>query len=235
MTFSEVESPVVRPGAAGTRVILADSDGLTRELIRLVLARRGVDVACEATRLDDLVSLCKEQEPDVIVTSVWLEDGSIEDALDDLVATGCKVIVLSDDPSPQRLKGVLSAGAAGYLLHDCSPERVVEAVLSVAAGGVALHPSAMASILDDWRELRLGRDGRRPNGPMLTTREAEILGAMAEGLPTKAIARQLGVAVKTVENHKTRIFHKLGARSQAHAVSLAIGQEILRNHREMGR
>ena len=51
--------------------------------------------------------------------------------------------------------------------------------------------------------------------------------AMAEGMATKTIARHLGVAIKTVENHKIRIFDKLGVRTQAHAVSVAIGHGLL--------
>ncbi len=44
---------------------------------------------------------------------------------------------------------------------------------------------------------------------------------MAEGLAAKAIASRLGVALKTVENHKIRVFNKMGVRTQAQAVSVA--------------
>jgi len=50
---------------------------------------------------------------------------------------------------------------------------------------------------------------------------------MAEGLPAKAIAKRLGVALKTVESHKIRLFDKLGARTQAHAVSIAMGYGLV--------
>ncbi len=53
----------------------------------------------------------------------------------------------------------------------------------------------------------------------LTLREMEVLNAMADGLSTKATARLLGVAVKTVENHKTRVFAKLGVHSQAQLIA----------------
>ncbi len=71
-------------------------------------------------------------------------------------------------------------------------------------------------------------EGRRRNadehlGAELTSRELEVLGAMTDGLSTKAVAHHLGIAVKTVENHKTRIFDKLGVHSQAQAVAMAIG------------
>ena len=46
-----------------------------------------------------------------------------------------------------------------------------------------------------------------------------MLNAMADGLSTKAAARLLGIAVKTVESHRTRVFAKLGVRSQAQLVA----------------
>ena len=54
-----------------------------------------------------------------------------------------------------------------------------------------------------------------------------MLVAMTDGLPAKSIARRLDMAVKTVENHKIRIYDKLGVRTQAHAVSLAISQGLV--------
>src|SRR5436305_1144934 len=72
-------------------------------------------------------------------------------------------------------------------------------------------------------------DGDANGGPRsnLTPRELDVLEAMSDGLATKAIASRLGVATKTVENHKVRIFDKLGVRTQAQAVSLAIGHGLL--------
>ena len=57
---------------------------------------------------------------------------------------------------------------------------------------------------------------------------------MTEGLATKTIARRLGVASKTIENHKIRIFQKLGVRSQAQAVSVAIGHGLVGGHDRNG-
>ena len=50
-----------------------------------------------------------------------------------------------------------------------------------------------------------------------------MLGAISDGLSTKAVAHHLGIAVKTVEHHKSRIFDKLGVRTQAEAVAVALG------------
>ncbi|MFB3739255.1 MAG: LuxR family transcriptional regulator [Candidatus Velamenicoccus archaeovorus] len=55
----------------------------------------------------------------------------------------------------------------------------------------------------------------------LTARERQVLSLVAKGLPGKQVARLLGISVKTVEQHKTRIFGKLGVQSQAAAVAVA--------------
>ena len=77
-----------------------------------------------------------------------------------------------------------------------------------AAGASALHPLITDTILKQWRRLRQAgavMTGVSPRSS-LTPRELDVLAAMPDGLATKAIATKLGVALKTVENHKIHIF-----------------------------
>jgi DNA-binding NarL/FixJ family response regulator len=211
-----------------TRIAVGDRNLLLRDLLRLVCERYGIQVVGQVSSATELVEVCLRQNVDAAVTDVTLADGELEPRLEALLATGTRVLVLCDDPSPERLTSLLALGVSGYLLHDSSPEQVAEATLAVASGAAALHPLAARTILEQWRRLRsrpLSLYDRARAVP--TPREQEVLTAMADGLPTKAIARRLGVSVKTVENHKTRLFDKLGVRTQAHAVSLAIGHGLL--------
>ena len=211
-----------------TTVALADRSALVRNMVDAVCLRYGVRVVGEATTGWQLLALCQTRRPDVVVADSDLGDGPIEGCLDGVLATGAKVVILCDDASPERLTCLLERGASGYLLHDSSPAHVGEGVLAVAAGAAALHPTITDTILKQWRRLRqtgpvVGVSSRAT----LTPREIDVLSAMADGLATKAIATKLGVALKTVENHKIRIFDKLGVRTQAEAVSLAIGHSLL--------
>lgn len=54
-------------------------------------------------------------------------------------------------------------------------------------------------------------------GP-LTVRERELLDLIARGLDNQALAKQLGLSSKTVRNHITHIFDKLGVRTRAEAI-----------------
>jgi DNA-binding NarL/FixJ family response regulator len=215
---------------SSARVLIADPNALVRSLLRVALLRGDLTVVAETGTLAELLELCATEQPDVVVTNSDYDDGAIDRHVVGLVDDGGRVVVLTRDPSPERLTALLAAGVSGYLLREVDPDAVADAVRAVARGDIALHPVAASTVVDQWRRMRNSVATGTAAGNhrlALTPREVDVLTAMADGLSTKAIARRLGVAVKTVENHKTRVFDKLGVRTQAHAVATAIGQGLL--------
>lgn len=75
-----------------------------------------------------------------------------------------------------------------------------------------------------------GADVGRPSTSRLTRREREVLGLVARGLAAKQVAKQLGISVKTVERHKTKLFAKLGVPNQTSAVRLAMAESFGGGH-----
>jgi DNA-binding NarL/FixJ family response regulator len=212
------------------RLVTAHRSAFIRDVLRISGVSRRIFVVGEARCAAELVAVCRSELPDVVYAQDRFDDGSeIESALVLVLAAGARVIVVCDDPSPERLTRILTLGAHGFLRHDTSPEQVLNAVESVAAGAAVLGPAATATILEQWRRLRQPKRSIANGGvtPALTPRELDVLAAMSDGLAAKSIARSLGMATKTVENHKIRIYDKLGVRTQAHAVSLAISQGLL--------
>jgi DNA-binding NarL/FixJ family response regulator len=222
-------------GPRQIRVVVADRSLLLRSVLRRAAAGHDVRVVAETSSAAELVELCRRLRPQVTVSDLELDDARLEPHLPAILATGCRVLALCDVRAPDRLVAVLAGGASGYLLHDASPRQVVEGVIAVADGAAAIDPVVADTILQQWRSLR-SRAGGIPAArrPLLTPREQDVLRAMVDGLPAKAIARRLGVTAKTVENHKIRIFDKLGVRTQAQAVSLVIGQGLLTPARGVG-
>lgn len=209
------------------RVLVAEQDVLVRDILREAFGRAGIDVVAEVDTADALRRLSAALRPAVVVMSDRLDGEPVDCAVADVLTAGAKIVVLSADPSPDRLAALLADGVSGYLLHDADPEEVVAAVLAVARGAAALNPTAAAMILSQWRRLRSQPGaGERRISP-LTPREHDVLAALVDGLPTKGIALRLSMATKTVENHKIRIFDKLGVRTQAHAVSVAISAGLV--------
>lgn len=209
---------------AGPRVVLADGDLLVRDILRAACARRGVEIVGEADEAVDLRRCVMRRSPDIVVLGDEVGGTAVDEAVGELLEYGTKVIVVSGDPSPNQVTRLMGMGASGFLMHDASPDEVASAVLAVGRGAAVLNPTATLTILSQWRRLRAKPPARGRRGVhALTPRESDVLTAMTEGLSTKAIATRLTMATKTVENHKIRIFDKLGVRTQAQAVTVAIG------------
>ena len=205
------------------RVVIAHDDELVLDVLALACARRAVDVVGVARSYRELLTQCAECSPAVAVGADRMDGAAVEDVIERVAALDVAMIVLSDDPSPDRLGQLLARDVCGYLSYDAGPDEVVTAICAVARGEMALNPAVLTPILKQWRRLRaqpIQFPARRRMA--LTPRELDILAAMVDGLAAKAIAARLGVALKTVENHKIRIFEKLGVRSQAHAVTVAM-------------
>lgn len=207
------------------RVVIGERNQLVREFLSRACSERGMQVVAEVSTVAESLVAASQHGPHVIVLSDPLAGCPVADAVKQIVYQGAKVVVFSDNPSPEQVISVLERGASSYLTYDSRPQDIADAVLSVAGGGVVLHASVASVVLDQWR--RLTSTSALPHTSSLTPREREVLVALAEGLATKAIAHRLGVAMKTVESYKVRLFDKLGARTQAHAVSIAIGQHLV--------
>ncbi len=156
--------------------------------------------------------------PSVVVAGDLLADGAIDHFLPDLVRGGTRVLLLADDLPGERVLSLVGRGLSGACSTGSALVEVADAVLAVAVGGIVLHPALVAGIVTQWRS-GWRRGGQTGPEQKLTLREMEVLNAMADGLSTKAVARLLGITLKTVENHKTRVFAKLGLHSQAQLVA----------------
>lgn len=209
--------------ATTPRVVIAHDDELVLDVLGPTCARNGIEVLETVGDYQELLSRCGARPLDVAVVADRIRGMPVEEVLDQVAALDVRIIVLSVDPSPDRLSQLLARDVCGLLSHDVGPDEVVGAIYAVARGEMALNPSVITVILHQWRRLRAQpiQFGARRR-PVLTPRELDILAAMADGLAAKAIASRLGVALKTVENHKIRVFEKLGVRSQAHAVTVAM-------------
>ena len=206
------------------RAVVADRNRLVREVVERELRANNMDVLAGVSGAEELSRAVSDGRPDVVLVSDPLSGEAIDNVIMATVEAGAHVIVLGDNPSDERIVAGLERGASGYLTHEAPPAVIAQSVHSVSQGGAALHGRAARLVLAQWRG---SRSVPNHNGVSLTPREKEVLAGLVEGLPAKAIARRLGVRLKTVESHKIRLFDKLGVRNQAHAVSVAIGQGLI--------
>ncbi|MGW0580734.1 response regulator [Streptomyces sp. NPDC002920] len=207
------------------RVLLADDDPLLRTGVAVVLEAAGIDVVGEAGDGVRAVGLCRELAPDVVLMDVRMPGCDGIEATARIVDAGLttRVLVLTTFPDDAYVWRALRAGAHGFLLKRAEPERLVDAVRTVAAGHTLLDPLVTRPLVD-----RLVTDDRTPRPApddprlrRLTSREAQILRLVAEGLSNAELADLLGIAESTVKTHVKRILHKIDARDRAGAVVIA--------------
>jgi DNA-binding NarL/FixJ family response regulator len=214
------------------KVLVADPSPLLREVLSASFVESTCDdVECVSAveSLTELRAACQRLRPHIVLSACSFADGDLLDALSELLATGARVLIVYTSTSTEAVSALLFAGASGCLsVDDCAPPDVVAAIRTVAAGHAALHPAAAAAVLQQWRMMRSSPDGlpSRSQPPTLTRREVDVLHALARGLPTKTIARELSLSPKTVESHISRLLTKLGARNRAQAISVARAQGL---------
>jgi NarL family two-component system response regulator LiaR len=136
------------------------------------------------------------------------------------VAPDTRAIVLSSFIDDDKLFPAVRAGAAGYLLKDVQPQDLVSAIRTVNAGGSLLHPVVAARLMEELA-------GSAPL-EQLTAREREVLGLIGRGLANKLIARELGIAEKTVKAHVSSVLAKLGLTDRTQAALFAVREGLVR-------
>ena len=209
--------------AEPVRVVLVDDHPVVRAGLRALLEGRPDDVVVvgEAVDAASAGSTVLATRPDVVLMDLNLGagPGGIE-AIRELAAAPNppRVLVLTTYQTEADVLAALDAGASGYLLKDAPPDELFRAVRATARGETVLSPAVAAMMV---------RRASSP-GPVMTEREVEVLGLLAEGLGNKEMARRLLVSEATVKSHLTHVYAKLGVDSRAGAVAKAIEQRIIR-------
>ena len=135
-----------------------------------------------------------------------------------------RVLILSMYDSEQYLFEALKAGASGYVLKSDADQDLVEACRQTMRGESFLYPSAITFLVRDY--LKRGRPDD-VQFEILTPRELQVLKLIAEARPSKEIAKELVISVKTVERHRQNMLTKLGMSDRVELTRYAIRRGLI--------
>ncbi len=196
------------------RVMLVDDHPVVRSGLATLLDSLG-DISVVAAVGDgrEAVERYRDLEPDVVLMDLSMP------GLDGVDATAeirrehpeARIVVLTSFGERRRIAAALDAGACGYLLKDSGRDDVVAAVHAAAAGGSPIDPRIASVLLEERHE------SRGAAGVTMSARELQVLRLVAEGRLNKEIARELGIAEKTVKTHLTRIYERIGVQDRTQA------------------
>lgn len=207
-----------------TRVLVVDDHPLFRDgLAGLLATLPEVEVVGTAGTTEEALAYVVQHAPDVILMDINLPGASGVEATQRVlhVAPMTAVLMVTMVDDDDSVFAALAAGARGYVLKEATAEVITAALRTVAAGGavfgarIANRLLAKAPIQPSGSPLA--------HGQQLTARERDVLTLLAEGTSNREIAKSLGISLKTVQNHVSRILDKLQATDRTQAVLRARG------------
>jgi NarL family two-component system response regulator LiaR len=212
-------------GTQPARVVVVDDDEGLRSRLRAALQDAGLTVIAEADNGRDAIDLAAHFRPDVMIMDIVMAniDGlSATRAIAERAPTVRILLLTASDDVDLGMVG-LRAGAAGHQVKGGPVDQIVAAVIRMAAGEPVVGPELTWRLIESLRALPVGGQGVRPVRSKLTPREWEVLDLLCAGRTVDQIADELVLARDTVRTHVKRLLRKLGAHSQAEAVSIANG------------
>ena len=208
-----------------TRVLLADSHQLLAQALAVALGA-APDLEVVGVQPHLATAGLRRARPDVLVLSYFLLLTHRAQLAAELRAEfpELKIVVLTAALDEETVAACVQAAAVGCVTKHQSPAELVRSIRRVHAGEVLYAPEVLVGLLRPPPR-RASPTRAAPSSP--TTRERQVLQALAEGLSTGEVAERLVISRHTVRSHLKKAMTKLEARTKLDAVVSAINQTVI--------
>jgi two-component system, LuxR family, response regulator FixJ len=195
-------------------VHLVDDDDSVRRSVGFMLKTSGLQVRSYASGMD-LLKDSRSLQPGCILLDIRMpgKDGLEVQAALKTAGVSLPVIIMTGHGDVPLSVKAMKAGAVDFIEKPFEKAALLSAL---EQGFASLQRS------DDGRERAKNAAVRLQ---VLTPREREVLNGLAEGLPNKTIAYDLGISPRTVEIHRSNLMTKLEVRSLSEALRLAFAAQ----------
>jgi DNA-binding NarL/FixJ family response regulator len=169
-------------------------------------------VVGEAAGRADALAIVASERPDVVLLDLVLGEDRGEEMIPEIrrLAPRCAVLVLTALSQPDSQRAAVLRGARGVVAKEAAAEVLVKAIQKVHAGEIWLERAQLEKLLTDVVDGTQGRDEEGQRIATLTAREREVIRLVGQGLRNEEIAKRLALREKTVRNHLTSVYDKLG-------------------------
>jgi DNA-binding NarL/FixJ family response regulator len=206
------------------RVLLADDHSLVREGLRKLLELdENIEVVTEVGDGQGAINVARREKLDVILMDVNMPgtDGIVATRVIKREYPAVKVIALTIYEDEEVVE-MVKAGVSAYVLKDVAGSELIDTIYKVMAGEVVIHPRVASRLV---RELT--RPEKKKDEIKLTRREMDVLALLVKGNTNKDMAELMCISEKTVKNHLTSIFRKLGVKDRTQAAVYALKNNVV--------
>lgn len=191
------------------RVLLADDDAIIREGLKMILdTQEDMECVGAAVNGQEAVDMSRRYRPDVAMLDIRMPVMDGIAAAKEMMDNGySNPLLLTTFDEPELILRALKAGVGGYILKNSPAERILSAIRMIHSGGSVFQKDILEFIRS---RVSLEGTSNQMFELLLSPREMEIAGLIAEGLSNKDICERLYLTNGTVRNHISTILEKTG-------------------------
>jgi DNA-binding NarL/FixJ family response regulator len=208
------------------KVMIADDNALFRlGLTRLLKDDRRLQVVADVADGREAVEQAATHKPDVVLMDSRMPNMDGLEAMQLITAQQpeVKVLFLSSFENESDVLQAMRRGAGGYVLKDALPEAIISSIVAVDSGERVLSDTVAKRVVEIASGVRTADEAT--DG--MTGREIEVLKLMSSGLANKQIGYRLRISEKTVRNHISHIYEKIGVVDRAQAALYAVRKGLI--------
>jgi len=215
------------------RICIADDHELFRTaLIHLINQQADMEVVGVAGDGLEMLTLARQMEPDLILMDINMpiSDGVEATRLIREFSVDVTILMLTALDNDEKLLQAIKAGADGYLLKNTSSDGFLRALRGTLSGETVLPRHLTVRLVREYSRLakQPERQAHAEDMPTLTSRELQILEAIASGASNQQIAERFGISLYTAKSHVRNLLSKLGAENRWQAADIAQNMGLLR-------
>ncbi len=208
------------------RVVIADDHLLVREgLRRLLEMDHSIEIFTEVGDGQGAINIVRKHKSnvDVILMDINMPgtNGITATQVIKREVPSIKIIALTIYED-QEVVEMVKAGVSGYVLKDVVGSDLIETIHKVMNGEIVIHPRVSQRLVSELTRVEQENDDIK-----LTKREKDVLHLLVKGNSNKQMAESMFISEKTVKNHLTSIFRKLGVKDRTQAAVYALKNHIV--------
>lgn len=206
------------------RTVIADDHTMVREGLRKLLQiDAGIEIIAEVGDGQGAINVARKEKPDLILMDLNMPGTSGLEATMVIKreVPSIKIVAVTIYEGDEVVE-MVKAGVSSYILKDVAGSELISTIHKVMSGEVVIHPRVAKRLVKEFI-----RNENKKEEIKLTRREKDVLNLLVHGSSNKDVADVMFISEKTVKNHLTSIFRKLGVRDRTQAAVYAIKNNMV--------